>query len=94
MLATSSAAISPTRHHRRSARRADRIGHGELVKLGALVRQPVDIRRSDIGVAVQTDISPAKVVGKDKNDVGLCFPASARRHAEVQRADHAVPEQK
>src|SRR5258707_769583 len=62
---------------RRSAKRGCRIS---IRKLRALGSQEIDIRRAVIGPAVATEITPAQIIGKDKDDVrSRCFEMRCRR---------------
>ena len=53
----------------RARRRADRADE-EPSEGGALSRQRVDVRRADVDVAVEAQVSPALVVGQKEDDVG------------------------
>jgi hypothetical protein len=68
-------------------RRADRL-HEEALEAGAVLRQRVDVRRAQVGVAVEAQIAPALVVGEDDDDVrpGRGGPAGPRGGGEGEQA--------
>ena len=63
--------LIPTRHQRRSSRRAFLTVGVEVREAHALFRQAVNLRRSDVGCAVSTDVAVAEVVGHDEDNVRL-----------------------
>src|SRR5262249_38174898 len=75
-------------HEARACWCAHRLGV-ELSKLRASRGQLVDIRRFDIGTAIETDILPANVVGNDVHDVCLgALLAKAKPRPEQEYAAH------
>ena len=73
------------RHHRRAARRADRVEHIELLKIRPFAGQPVKVRRLQPRMPVTRQIAPTPVVGKDEDDVGFgffCGGEPGQRHQE------------
>ena len=51
-------------------RRAHRL-HEEAVEPCAVLGQRVDVRRAEVGVAVEAQVAPALIVGEDDDDVRL-----------------------
>ena len=52
----------------------------------AVARQRVDVRRGEVGVAVDAEVAPALVVGQDDDDVGSAgglLAAQERRRAQA-----------
>ena len=60
-----------SRHHGRSTGRADSAGNRESMEVGALFRQPINVRRLHIRMPVTTEVTPAPVIRKDENNVRL-----------------------
>ncbi len=56
-------------HHRRPAGRTDAAGHGELRERRSLCRQLVEVGSLEVLVPVTTQITPAPVIGKEKDHV-------------------------
>ena len=69
--------------------RADR-GDVEVLEPDALPRQAIEVRRPDLGVAVEAEVAIALVVGDDQDHVGLSVPTNHRpitREAHSKEAD-------
>ena len=78
-------------HHRSAARRANSRGHSEAVEIGPLFSQTVNVWGFDIGVPVATQITPAPIVGKDKENIGLfLLRLTAQAHANSDNTALAI----
>ena len=58
-----------TGHHSCATGRTDTAGNREAMEVRSLPCQPVDVRCFDIRMAVATQVTPAPVVSKDKQNV-------------------------
>ncbi len=61
--------VIPARHQAGPRRRADR-RDAEGLQLHALAGEPVEVRRLDPGIAVESEIAISLVVGHDEQDIG------------------------
>jgi hypothetical protein len=57
-------------HQGEAAGDADRVGHARVGEAQALGRQPVDVRRGDVGIAVAAQRVAPELVADDEEDVG------------------------
>ena len=62
------------------------------MKVGSLLREPIDVRRLHVRMSVATEITPAPVVREDEKNVGLLCrvrcDCTKRCDAQDQASDH------
>ena len=81
-----------TGEDRRPGRRTDRRGAEEIVEPDAFARQPVQVRRADLGIAGAAHGPGTLVVGQDEQDVGAVGVAAGHRRLRCDRATESGQE--
>ena len=76
-------------HYRRAARRTNSTGNCEAMEIGAFLCQPVNVRRLDVRMPVTAQVTPAPIVGEDKENIWSTF-LGANGRSRCEKRQHGA----